>query len=76
MIQRKELLGAKRALDSTLSEIDSYKLERSDIREAFKELKIVKKFKVPRTRSSFSHSRHQREISQPFLEQETLIDQI
>ena len=42
MIQRKELLGAKRALDSTLSEIDSYKLERSDIREAFKELKIVR----------------------------------
>ena len=58
MIQRKELLGAKRAIDTATSEIDSFKLERSDIREAFKELKIVKKFKVPRTRSSFSHSRH------------------
>ena len=58
MIQRKELLGVKRTINSALSEIDSYKLERSDIREAFKELKIVKKFKVPRSRSSFSHTRH------------------
>ena len=58
MIQRKELLGAEHALDSGLSEIDSYKLERSDIREAFKELKIVKRFKVPRSRSSLSNSRH------------------
>jgi len=56
-------------------------LEKSDVRNIFRELKLIKQVSVPPNQTnnlsnSSSSSSLFRQNTQPFLEQETLIDQI
>ena len=74
VIQKKQLLE-KDNISSNI-ETQSHKLSRSDIREIFRELKILKQFENnPKGRASLP-AEFYRVSNQNFKDQETLIDQI
>ena len=53
VMQRKQLLNRAEYRDPATDE-QTYKIEKSDIREVFKEVGIVKQFAIPRSKSSLS----------------------
>ena len=88
VMRKKELLATSvQSIGNAINQIKQgmrkpiRNLEKSDVRNIFRELKLIKQVSVPPNQTnnlsnSSSSSSLFRQNTQPFLEQETLIDQI